>query len=237
MHGPFAVELEGWTRAAYVFGPLPVSEGIERLKALHARGILAEAKASTSLARLLTMAGDLEVARELQNTSRETVRQAGLATTAVAMASHAAWIEQRAGDLTAWEYAARSGIEELERLEERPYHATALADLALCVYLQGRYDEAATLCATVRDLSPADDLVNFIYADALEGAVRAQHGAFEEAERQCRRAVELADETDSSSIARRRGCSSRNPFSAPAALRRPCASRARRCRSSMPRAT
>jgi class 3 adenylate cyclase/tetratricopeptide (TPR) repeat protein len=196
MYSPFAVELEGWTRGAYVFGPLPVSEGIERLKALRARGILAEARTSASLARLLAMAGDLEVARELQNTSRETIRQAGLVTTAAAMASHAAWIERCAGDLTAWEYAARSGIEELERLGERPYHATALADLALCVYLQGRYDEVATLCTTVRDLSPADDLVNFIYAEALEGAVHAQHGAFEEAERQCRRAVELADETD-----------------------------------------
>ncbi|HJS49704.1 MAG TPA: adenylate/guanylate cyclase domain-containing protein [Gaiellaceae bacterium] len=199
VRGRYALELESWSRAAYLFGPMPVPEAIARLstsRALVAPGILGEAKLATSLARLLAMDGQLEAARELQEASHETIRQSGLATTAAGMFMHAAWIEARSGDFAAWERDARNAVEELERLGERAYYSTATADLAWCLYLQGRYDEVETLCVVIRDRSPADDLVNFIIVNALEGGVRAQAGRFEEAEALGRRAVGLADETD-----------------------------------------
>jgi class 3 adenylate cyclase/tetratricopeptide (TPR) repeat protein len=194
----WAGDLEHFTQAAYIFGPLPVHEGIARLRTLRAsnRGMLAEARSSGVLARLLAMAGDIASARELHKASRETVRQAGMPTMAAAMSTHAGWIEQRAGDYEAWEQALRSGIEELDRLRSDAYFSTAAGDLALCLHLQGRYDEVAALCATIRERSPSADVVNFIFADALEGGVRAHEGRFDEAEELGRRAVEDADETD-----------------------------------------
>ena len=55
---------------------------------------------------------------------------------------HAALIEQRAGDLGAWEQALRSGLVELESLDERAFASTIAMELALCLYEQGRFDEA-----------------------------------------------------------------------------------------------
>jgi len=115
---------------------------------------------------------------------------------AASVAMHGAWIEQRAGDLQAWESATRAGLAELDALHDRQYSVTMAVNLGLCLHLQNRFSEVAALCARARTESPRDDLVNFVYADQLEAAVFAHGGRHDEAAALLARALEAADSTD-----------------------------------------
>ena len=192
-------DLQHWISAAYIFGPTPVAEAIERLEAdlVEVQGdLLAEASVRGSLGVLLAMRGDVERGRELRRRSRETFREAGMATTAAAGASGESWIEYHAGDLEAAIRVARSGLEELERLGDRAFFATLASVLASHLYYQGRFDEAGEYCSRARESTPAADLVNFVYVDGLEALLLARDGQYEEAEERVHRALELAETTD-----------------------------------------
>jgi tetratricopeptide (TPR) repeat protein len=112
------------------------------------------------------------------------------------MSMYSAWVEQHAGDTEAWERALRDGLAELEGSDERAFAATITGYLAQCLCEQGRYDEAIDLCPVVRETSPPDDIVNFIYADMVEGYVLARRGRLDEALDLLVRALERADATD-----------------------------------------
>ena len=192
-------DFEWWVRSAYVYGPTPVPEAIERLEVLQRSavdGTLRSAATSNSLGRLFAMHGELDRGRELQLRARQMFSDAGLTTTAAGMSMSTAWIHQRAGDLEAWERVLRSGLTELEALNDRAFSSTVAAHLAECVYLQGRYDEAGSLCVTVREVTPATDVINFVYAEFLEGCLLAREGFHEEAGARARQALARADTTD-----------------------------------------
>jgi class 3 adenylate cyclase/tetratricopeptide (TPR) repeat protein len=192
-------DFEWWIRSAYVFGPTPVPEAIARLEELQASaadGTLRAAATSNSLGRALAMHGEVDRGRELQRRARGTFSDAGLTTTAAGMSMSTAWIEQRAGDVEAWERALRDGLDELEALNDRAFYSTVAAYLAECVYLQGRFDEAKRLCTIVREASPANDVINFVYAEFLEGCLLAREGRHDEAAARARQALERADATD-----------------------------------------
>jgi hypothetical protein len=194
-----ADDFEWWIRSANVFGPTPVPEAIERLEELQRSavdGTLRFAATANSLGRLLAMHGELERGRELQHRARQTFSDAGLTTTAAGMSMSTAWIEQRAGDVEAWERVLRSGLADLEALNDRAFYSTVAAYLAQCLYLQGHFDETRSLCSTVRKVSPANDVINFVYADYLEGCLLAREGLHEEASVLARTALMRADTTD-----------------------------------------
>ena len=108
------------------------------------------------------------------------------------MSMYLGWVEQHAGDAEAWERALLEGLAELEGSEERAFKATITGYLAQCLCEQGRYDEAFDLCPVVRQTSPSDDLVNFIYADMIEGAVLVRRGRSEEGVALLSRAIDQA---------------------------------------------
>jgi hypothetical protein len=192
-------DFEWWIRSAYVYGPTPVPEAIERLEVLQKSavdGTLRSAATSNSLGRLLAMHGELDRGRELHLRARQAFSDAGLTTSAAGMSMSTAWIHQRAGDLEAWERVLRSGLAELEQLNDRAFSSTVAAYLAECVYLQGRFGEARSLCATVRELTPATDVINFVYAEFLEGCLFAREGLHEEADARGRQTIARADTTD-----------------------------------------
>jgi tetratricopeptide (TPR) repeat protein len=192
-------DLIWWIRSALVSGPTPVADAIERVEALRAAAgdsILQQAGAANALGRLLAMQGDIERARDLNRAARDTYRAAGLAVSAARTAMGTAGIEQRAGDLEACERALRSGFEELAALDARAFYPTVAAHLARCLFAQGRFEEVGELCTLVRDTSPPDDLVNFIYADALEAGLLAHQDRHEEAMTAMRNVLELVDTTD-----------------------------------------
>ena len=186
-------------RAGYVLGPTPVPEALARLDVLDATvgdSLVMKANGDGASARLIAMQGRIEEARDLAGSARETVRSTGMAVSAAGMSMYSAWVEQHAGDTEAWEHALRDGLAELEGSDERAFSATIMGYLAQCLCEQGRYDEALDLCPVVRDTSPSDDIVNFIYADMVEGYVLARRGRFEEALALLVRALERADATD-----------------------------------------
>ena len=197
--GRIEVELVWLNRASYVLGPTPVPEALARLDALDATvgdSLVMKANGDGARARLIAMQGRIEEARELAAAARETVRSAGMAVSAAGMSMYSAWVEQHAGDTDAWERALRDGLAELEGSNERAFSATITGFLAQCLCEQGRYDEALDLCPVVRDTSPSDDLVNFIYADMIEGYVLARRGRFEDGLALVERALGRADATD-----------------------------------------
>jgi tetratricopeptide (TPR) repeat protein len=197
--GRVEVELVWLTRAGYVLGPTPVPEALSRLELLDATvgdSLVMKASGDGARARLIAMEGRIEEARELASSAREIVRSAGMTVSAAGMAMYSAWVEQHAGDTQAWEQALRDGLAELEGSDERAFTATITGYLAQCLCEQGRYDEAIDLCPVVRETSPSDDVVNFIYADTIEGYVLARRGRPEEALALLERALERADATD-----------------------------------------
>jgi len=197
--GRVEVELVWLTRAGYVLGPTPVPEALARLDVLDATvgdSLVMKASGDGARARLIAAQGRIEEARELAAAARETVRSAGMAVSAAGMSMYSAWVEQRAGDTEAWERALRDGLAELEGSDERAFTATITGYLAQCLCEQGRYDEALDLCPVVRDTSPSDDIVNFIYADMVEGSVLARRERLEEGLPLLERALERADATD-----------------------------------------
>jgi tetratricopeptide (TPR) repeat protein len=115
---------------------------------------------------------------------------------AAGMSMYSAWVEQHAGDNEAWERALLDGLAELEGSDERAFTATMTGYLAECLCEQGRYDEALDLCPVVRETSPADDMVNFIYADMVEGYVLAHRGRVQEGVALLVSALGSADATD-----------------------------------------
>ena len=142
------------------------------------------------------MKGDFGLARELAGGARQEYHDAGVLVTAGAISMSEAWIELRAGDLVAAESVLRDGLELLERIGDRNFHPTVAVTLADLVYGQGRHDEAGTWCATARATAEPGDLVNFVFIDAIEGALLAREGRMEEAEARARRAVELTEGID-----------------------------------------
>ena len=192
-------DLLWWIRSAYVFGPTLVPEAIERVRALQREAgdsMALQAGAATTLGRLLAMQGDFEKARELFVFGQDFYRSAGMAVSAAGVTLHGAWIEHHAGDQAAEEEHLRQGVAELRALGNQAFFSTVAVRLAQLLYTQARFDEARDMCAVVREASPADDLINFVFADAIEGCLLSHDDRHEEAEARIRRAVEAVETTD-----------------------------------------
>ena len=184
--------------SSYRFGPTPVGEAIERVEAIR-RGEsagLAEAWLRGALGVLLAMQCEIERARELVRGGRQAYFDAGLLMTAGGMSMGEAEVERRAGDDGRAEEVLREGLELLERVGDRAYYPTAALQLAQCLYDHERYDEVKQLCEVARKATGADDLINFVELEGLEGGLLALRGSHDEAEGHARRAVALADTTD-----------------------------------------
>jgi class 3 adenylate cyclase len=181
--------------SSYFFSTMPVDEAIARVQALRTRelGFLAEAWERTVLARLASMKGEFDEARELVSGARQAYTDAGLLASGAAIALSEASIERRAGDHAAAERALREGLAVLEEMDERAYRPTLAVILASVLYEEGRYDEVATLCEQARSTSGADDLVNFIYIDALSGCLAARRGSIDEARASALSTVQRVD--------------------------------------------
>jgi hypothetical protein len=124
-------------------------------------------------------------------------REAGLLVEAAAAeAMTSVSIEVRAGDLEAAERASRAGIEELDRLGDRAFYATAVLGLAEILLRQERDEEAEGQVRVVRETSSPDDVTNITGADAVEGVLLARRGELAKGERLARAAADLIETTD-----------------------------------------
>ena len=86
--------------------------------------------------------------------------------------------------------------QELDRLGNRSYRGTTALLLAELLANQGAYEEAAQLCADVRETLNDDDLTDVIGVDAVEGFLRAAAGKHEEGLALSARGVDIAATID-----------------------------------------
>jgi len=107
-------------------------------------------------------------------------------------------IERRAGDLEAEQRALRAGYDELDRLGDRYFFPTVALCLADSLYRQPPedYSEVEALCAIARERTTSEDLVNFVYLDAIEACLLARSERFDNAVALARRGLELAETSD-----------------------------------------
>ena len=142
------------------------------------------------------MRGGIELAREFVGGSRRAYVDAGMLIWAGALSMAEGWVEWRARDVAVAESSLRDGVELLERIGDRGFHATVALNLADLYYNLGRFDEARELCVRARATTEPGDLVNFVMLDGIEGSLLARGGHFEEGIEQGRHAVELTTGSD-----------------------------------------
>jgi tetratricopeptide (TPR) repeat protein len=185
-------------RATSMYAPLPVDEALRRLRALAAedRHPLALAQQRLVEGRLLGMKGEAERARELVRGARQMYAEAGSLVTAGGMAISEAELELELGDPERAESILLDGLDLLERIGDRSYYPTLAVMLAEVLLHQRRLGEVSEWLNRSRATTGADDMVNFIFIEATEGAALARAGRLDDAEAAGRRSVELADKTD-----------------------------------------
>jgi class 3 adenylate cyclase/tetratricopeptide (TPR) repeat protein len=198
LRGHVADYLRARLASTYLFGPTYVDEAIERVHAIIGAGSgqVALAFVRSVLGRLHAMRGEFELAREFVAGARQAYLDAGMLVVAGSLSMTEGWIEWRAGDIAIAERALRDGVDLLERIGDRGFHATVALNLADLYYNLGRFDQARELCASARETTEADDLINFVMLDAIEGSLLARGGSFDEAIEQGSRAVGLTEGTD-----------------------------------------
>ena len=192
-------DLLWWIRSAYVFGPTPVLEAIDKVRALRREAgdsMALQAGAATTLGRLLAMVGDFVEARELYDFGRDFYRSAGMAVSAAGVTLHGAWIEHHAGNESGAAEILRQGTEELRALGNQAFFSTVAVRLAQSLYSLGRLDDAHEMARVAREASPHGDLINGVIADAVDGCLLSKQGRIDEADVLLRRAVEGVEKTD-----------------------------------------
>jgi class 3 adenylate cyclase/tetratricopeptide (TPR) repeat protein len=102
----------------------------------------------------------------------------------------------RAGRIADGEAAARQGVAELEKLDERGFLSTMLGMLGEALYRQGRWDEVEQAADRLAELALPGDFDAAFRWRALRARVLAQRGEFEEAERLAREALDVVETTD-----------------------------------------
>jgi predicted ATPase len=183
---------------AYLFGPTPVVEAIERLEEFRSRAKgrrSAEVGILASQSGLYAMAGDLDEARSRLAQARTIVEELGLKAQLTA-GFVAGTVELLYDDAVAAEAELRRCYEASEARGDKAFLSTAAAFLADAVYRQGRYDEARALLGVGREAAPADDIASQVKLRCVDAKLLARQGRLDEAVEAARSALELAEATD-----------------------------------------
>jgi class 3 adenylate cyclase/tetratricopeptide (TPR) repeat protein len=182
---------------ALYWGPSPAEEAIVRAEQAleRARGNRAvESSFLVSLAGLQAMSDNFDEARELLARGESIAEELGFKLWYAGFSLVSADVELLAGDPAAGEQRLRRGYKVLTDAGDRGVLATVASRLARSVYAQSRYEEADRLAQTSEQLG--GDVASRIESRSIRAKVLARHGAFVEAERLARQAVQLAEQTD-----------------------------------------
>ena len=184
---------------AYVYGPTPISDGIERIEEM-----LAEAKGDPQieapmlvpLGRLRASLGEFDEARELIESGRRKHEESGNLLQARAVVFQRADVDLLAGDFVAAEGVLRPAYEILMKVGEKAWLALAAARLARALYAQQRYDEANEVLEVCDEAAAEGQPWPRVVLPATRAKLHAQAGHGEEALALARKAVTLSKDTD-----------------------------------------
>ena len=187
----------GWRATAAVLGPTPVVEAIGRCEAfrdLVRSSPVAMMWAINPLAQLHAMNGALDLAEHYLQEANETLRKLGNLDSKVSHHEASVWLLGGRPELA--EPPLRVGVETLSQVGDAGMLATTTAMLAQAVYDQGRFGEAARLCASAAGTAAADDIVTQVIWRSVRAKVLAREERCDEAERLAGEAVALVEPTD-----------------------------------------
>jgi tetratricopeptide (TPR) repeat protein len=183
--------------AELVHGPTPAGEGLRRLAEMQDASPFYEPFLGCLRAVLLTDMGSFVEARSVLEASQTASVERG----ELILASECGWAWSRiaaaAGNDDEAERAIRRVCEDFERLGDLGRLSTVDCDLAQCLYRLGRYEEAETSARRGLELGADDDIATQAGAAQVLAKIAARRGDGEEALALGRRAVNLAETTDS----------------------------------------
>src|SRR4051812_4325866 len=181
----------------YIYSPIPVDDALARVSELSRDddGPLVRGAGRIVIGSLLSMKGEINRALELVRGARKTFAEAGLLISA-RRGTFEADIEIRAGDWPKAERILRDGYDRLEELGEHSYSSTIAAALPMVLVSQRKLAAAREALDQARQITVADDLINFVFIGFAEGRLLAHENRLAEAEAVGRGAVEFADRID-----------------------------------------
>jgi class 3 adenylate cyclase/tetratricopeptide (TPR) repeat protein len=181
------------------YGPTPVPTAIEELERALADDLgdrQSEALLLCSLARLKALDGEFQQARNLIHRAGRLRDDLGTNIVYPVTSLHSSQVELLAGDLAAAEDDLRRDYAKLSSVGERwvlPLVGVLLADVTCAL---GRYAEAADLLQEAGASADEHDVETQALLRRVEARIQANRGAFDEAVRLAREAVDLVRQTD-----------------------------------------
>ena len=188
-----------WCLIGTYTGPIPSDEGLRSIDDLAARApnnLEVMAWKQIARGRLLAMLGRVEEGRDLVRIGRATFEDLGLTLTLGGSSMEAAALEEIAGDIAAAERLLRSGYELLSSLGEKGYLSTAAGELARCLALLGRLEEAEELARVSEEAAATDDIYSQVAWRQARALVHARRGEPDEALALAEEFVALTEPTD-----------------------------------------
>jgi class 3 adenylate cyclase len=183
-------------------GPQPVTEALERCRALLAK---AEGRSYAvpllgPLAHLEAMQRQFSVARDLIGRARSITEEVRLTWTPPWLAWWSGKVEFLAGDLIAAEREFRLGYALFQQMGEKNVLSSLVVELGEVLLLRGRDREAFRLTEVSRLAAGSDDIWSQILWRSLRARLMAHQGNLQEAEELAREAVGLATGIDYSNM-------------------------------------
>jgi class 3 adenylate cyclase/tetratricopeptide (TPR) repeat protein len=181
------------------WGPMPVSDGLPRAKALveeAAGNAWVEAWAKRALVGFYALQGRFDDAREQLAVSRATLEELGRPLDVCTLAFWSGPLELLAGDPAAAEREVGSACEVLEAAGEKGWLSTMAALHAESLYELGRLDDAEAAVRQSQDAATSDDYNAQTAWRRVEARILVARGRAEEGERVAREAVAYADQSD-----------------------------------------
>jgi len=192
-------DILAWLASSAFIGPTPAAEAIRRCEAI--REEIREDRRSAAatlypLAGLYAMTARFDAARECLDLACRTLEDLGFVTLSASFTQYEGLVEILAGNLARAEERLHFGLERLEAMGERAFVSSLAALLAEVLYRQGRHDEAKRFIDRSRETAAPDDLGTQITWRTVRARILAATRSLDDAERDARQAVSLAEGTD-----------------------------------------
>ena len=185
---------------AFHAGPTPVDAGIDRLRELLVEvqpgAATVAAVEAWAIAGLEAMRGNASAAREMCVRAQAVFEEFGQVNRMVDLGLHAGRVELLADAPAAAEELLRRSYVALTEMGDRTMLATVAAELAECLFLLGRLDEAAAEAERSGELADVDDVEAQVLWRAVKAKCLSAAREVEAAESLAGEAVALAAGTD-----------------------------------------